>query len=137
MKLFKTLTGAVVFIALCSLAVSPELLAQSCCGGGAMKGGGCPMGAGTSAASGCEAHAGTQATTAQPNPTVKAALPHPGQAVFNGYIQVQIALAADSLPGFQDGVSVLAQAVRNDTEDLLPAKVSQQVQALAKAQGLA
>lgn len=58
------------------------------------------MGAGTSAASGCEAHAGAQAATAQPNATGKAVLPQPVQAVFSGYIQVQTALAADSLPGF-------------------------------------
>ncbi len=97
--------------------------------------GGCSMD-GTKMAGHDQCPAGTQAA-ANVNAMSKAVLPQPVQAVFDGYIKVQTALAEDSVPGFREAAGGLTKAIRSDSEDMLPAKVSQQAEALARASDLA
>jgi Cu(I)/Ag(I) efflux system membrane fusion protein len=96
-------------------------------------------------AAGC-AHEGHTAGQHQGHPraaeakaatAAKAALPKPVQAVFEEYIKVQNGLAEDSIQKAKAAANSLAQAVRNDTDDALPAEISQQAQALAEALDLA
>lgn len=71
---------------------------------------------------------GVNAHTEQPQ-----ALPKPVQAVFDNYVRIQTALAQDSIQGVNGYATVIANAVRADSEKALPADVTKQAEALAKA----
>ncbi len=126
-----------IILATFGLAAPAALLAQGCCGGGARKPG-CTMGGtdGTAAAGGHEGHTPAPATTANENTVPKAALAQPVQVVFDNYIKVQTALAQDSVEGLQPAAGAMAKAIEGDSNRALPAKVAQQVDALAKAKDL-
>lgn len=68
-------------------------------------------------------------TRTEPAPT----LPKPVQAVFDGYIKIQAALAQDSLQGVSASATAIAKSVQADSAKTLPADVAKQAEALAKA----
>jgi len=111
----------VPFLALALVAAPSSTFAQECCGGAMSSG--C-----TRDTAGASAHAGCQTGTT--------ALPHALKPAFDAYIDVQKSLANDSFSDAQRAAAVLAKAVAADSDDLLPAKISQQVAALTKAADL-
>jgi hypothetical protein len=120
-------------VAVIGLTVAPALLAQGCCGGGAMKGD-CSMG-GMGGADGHAGHVPTAATTdAAP---IKPVFAQPVQPVFDHYVQVQVALVENSLQGLSTAGSAMAKTVQADPGHTLPAKVAGQAEALGKAKDLA
>src|SRR5690242_5479806 len=119
-----------VVIAVFTLTASPRLLAQGCCGGGATKTGCGMASANTSDSCGHEAQAGAARQSSVP----RAVLPSPVQAIFDGYLKVLPALTQGSLAAVHENASALAKALQKDSDDVLPAKVTQQADALAKAQ---
>ncbi len=135
-----------LFLAVFGLSGVPAAFAQGCCGTAPapakQAGGGCPHGA---MAAGCthEGHAAGQqqgqAQVADPKAVAaaKAALPKPVQLVFEAYIKVQNGLAEDSIQKAKAAATSLVQAVRSDTDDVLPSQISQQATALADARDLA
>ncbi len=76
--------------------------------------------------------------TAQP----PAALPAPVKSVFDNYLKIQAALAQDFVQGINDIKALkdrslaIADAVRKDPANTLPAEVAQQAEALAKTEDL-
>ncbi len=101
----------------------------------AAQGGGCG-GADTSTMPGCsqmsghESH-GTQATAA----TNK--LSQPVAAVYDSYIQIQTALAGDSLEGVTTSAQAITKSVKEDKANTFSAAIGQQAEAVAKAKDLA
>lgn len=103
----------------------PAIAAQAgCCGGEATS-----TMPGCSKMSGHESH-GTQAAT-----TSK--LPQPVAAVFDGYIQIQTALAGDSLEGVATSAQAIAKSVKEDKANTFSAALGQQAEGVAKAKNLA
>ena len=60
----------------------------------------------------------------------------PIQSVYDGYFKVQIALAQDSVAGISGAATTMLKAIQGDSTKMLPAKVSQQAEALSKAKDL-
>lgn len=60
----------------------------------------------------------------------------PVKSVFDNYLRIHAALAADSLEGVAQSASAVAQSVRNDAAKSLPANVTRQADTLAKASDL-
>lgn len=81
---------------------------------------------------GCAGHQQITATAC----AAKSTLPETVQTVFKAYFNVQTALAEDSIQEAKVAAGTLAKAVWSDSDDLLPAKVSEQVQALVKTEDL-
>lgn len=110
------------------LLAMPSFAAQAgCCGAdpGAM--------AGCSQMSGHESH-DTKATAATA-PVAK--LPQPVASVFAGYIQIQTALAGDSLEGVVASAQAIAKVVKEDKAGTFSATIGPQAEAVAKAADLA
>ena len=96
-----------------------------CCGGDA------PAAMpGCSQMSGHESH--DTATT-----TATSKLPQPVAAVFDGYVQIQTALAGDSLEGVTASAQAIARSVKEDKANTFSEKICQQAEAVAKAKDLA
>ena len=115
----------VLSILVAGFTAAPAFAAQAgCCGGEATS-----TMPGCSQMSGHESH-GTQATT-----TSK--LPQSVAAVFDGYIQIQTALAGDSLEGVATGAQTIAKSVKEDQAKTFSAALGQQAEAVAKAKDLA
>jgi hypothetical protein len=126
----------IIAVVTLGLARSPVLLAQGCCGGGAMKEG-CSMG-GMGGADGHTGHVPTAATTASADTApVKPVFAQPVQLVFDNYIKVQEALVENSLKGLSTAGAAMAKAIQGDSQQALPAKVATQAEALGKAKDLA
>ncbi len=127
-----------VIVAAVALASVPALLAQGCCGGGAMKEG-CSMmgGMGGSTAAGEHAgHGGGTAATSAQNASPKVRLTQPVQAVFDNYVKVQQALAQDFLEGVPTSAQVMAKTIRSDSSKALSQNVAAQAEALGRAKDL-
>lgn len=97
---------------------------------------GCCSGEATSTMPGCSqmsGHAshGTQATA------TTSKLPQSFAAVFDGYIQIQTALAGDSLEGVATSAQTIAKSVKEDKAKTFSAALGQQAEAVAKAKDLA
>ncbi len=75
-------------------------------------------------------------TAAAENPAVKPVFRQPVQAVFDNYVEVQRALAQDSLQGVSGAGTAMAKAIQSDSTHALPAKVAQQAEALSRAKDL-
>ena len=91
-----------------------------------------------SATAGHEGHAGMQMTAdANPNSTAIKVFAEPVQAVYDNYINVQGALAKDSLEGISKAATAMAKNIQVDTSKALSPKVAQQAEALSKAKDLA
>lgn len=60
----------------------------------------------------------------------------PVQSVFDNYIEVQAALAQDSLQGIGGAAGAMAKAVRGDSMKMLSPKVAEQADALGRAKDL-
>ncbi len=126
----KLRTSSLLIAAAIGLA-APAAYAQGCCAGAkGASNSGCPM---TGMAAGCE-HGNM--TSVQANST-KAVFAQPVQAVYDGYTQIHLALAQDSLEGVSAAARAIASAVKSDSTKALPAKVSNQAEALANAKDLA
>jgi hypothetical protein len=103
----------------------PAFAAQAgCCGAdpGAM--------AGCAQMSGHESH-DTKATA------TTSKLPQPVAAVFDGYTQIQAALAGDSLEGVATSAQAIAKSVKEDKANTFAATIEQQAEAVVKAKDLA
>lgn len=116
----------VLSILVAGLITVPAFAASAgCCGGEA------PAAMpGCSQMSGHEAHAASTVTNASK-------LPQPVAAVFDGYAQIQTALAGDSLDGVAASAQAIAQAVKDDKASTFSATIGQQAEAVAKAKDLA
>jgi Cu(I)/Ag(I) efflux system membrane fusion protein len=68
--------------------------------------------------------------------TSPAVFMQPVQSVYDGYIKVHAALAQDSLEGVSTVAAAIAKAVQGDSMKMLPPKVGQQAEVLAKAKDL-
>ncbi len=97
---------------------------------------GCSMGA-TTQAGGHEGHAAGQTATAAQSAPRKAAFAQPVQAVFDGYLTIQGALAQDSLKGVSAAATAMAKAIQGDSKRMLSPAVARQTVALATAKDLA
>lgn len=116
----------VLSILVAGLVAGPAFAAQAgCCGGEDTS-----TMPGCSQMSGHESH-GTQATVA----TNK--LSQPVATVFDGYIQIQTALAGDSLEGVATSAQAIAKSVKEDKANTFSATIDQQAEAVAKAKDLA
>jgi len=113
----------------------PALLAQGCCGAQSGQHAGCGGGgAAPAAGQGTHgAHGVAQATTANTNSVAHPALMQPVQSVFENYLKVQTALAQDAFEGVPETATVMAQAIRGDSNKRLSPQVARQVDALAEA----
>ena len=131
MKFFLAIT------AILGLAAAPTALAQGCCSGQSSVQVGCSMGS-TAASGGHDSHACTQASAAnnQPSASLKVFM-EPAQSVYDNYITVQGALVQDSLKGVSTAATAMAKAIQGDSMKMLPPKLAQQAEALAKAKDLA
>jgi Cu(I)/Ag(I) efflux system membrane fusion protein len=97
---------------------------------------GCAMG-GTDMASGAHAgHSGAPIAGVPQSPASRAVFMPPVQSVYDGYIQVQRALAEDSLEGISGTAVAMVKAIQGDSAKMLPAKLGQEVEALSKAKDL-
>jgi Cu(I)/Ag(I) efflux system membrane fusion protein len=65
------------------------------------------------------------------------ALMEPVKSVFDHYANIQKALASDSVSNISKDAGAIAIGVRGDSMKMLPAKVADQADALAKAKDLA
>ena len=104
--------------------IAAPAFAGGCCGSeapAAMPG--CQM-------SGHESH--DAATT-----TAASKLPQPVAAVFDGYVQIQTALAGDSLEGVPASAQAIAKSVKEDKANTFPEKIGTQAEAVAKAKDIA
>lgn len=103
----------------------PSFAAQAgCCGGADMS-----TMPGCSQMSGHEAHGATANATA-------GKLSQPVAAVFDGYIQIQTALAGDSLEGVTASAQAIAKTVKEDKANTFSATLGQKADAVAKAKDL-
>jgi hypothetical protein len=116
------------------LTISTALLAQSCCGGSAMKEG-CTMD--------MAGHAGhAKHSTAAPVAVAQIAAPNgaldkTAQAVFASYIKAQAALAGDSLADALAAAGQITKALRSDSKQPFSPELLAQAVALAKSSDLA
>ena len=92
-------------------------------------------GADPGAMAGCSQMSGHESHGAQTN-AVAQKLPQPLASVFDGYIQVQTALAKDSLEGVTESVKTISKTVKNDPAKTFSATVAQQAEAVTKAADL-
>ncbi len=103
--------------------IAAPAFAGGCCGSeapAAMPG--CQM-------SGHESHDAAATTTSK--------LPQPVAAVFDGYVQIQTALAGDSLEGVAASAQAIAKSVKEDKANTFPEKIGTQAEAVAKAKDIA
>ncbi len=118
-------------IAVCGFAVAPAAWAQCCGGGAAGSQAGCNMAGHADAVSaGHEGHVSAQASAP------RQVFMQPVQAVFDNYIQVQGALAQDSIEGVGGMAATMAKSIRGDSMKMLSPKVAEQAEALAQAKDL-
>jgi len=134
MKSQIVLPASIMVLGLAALAFAPLALGQ--CGGGSCSG----HSRGTAAAPASPGgtghqHGGTADGAARAHAST--ALAEPAKSVFGRYLQIQKALASDSLAGVAENAAVIAGDVRGDTMKMLPAAVAQQADALARAKDLA
>lgn len=129
MKLIPTI------VAMFGLAAVPAALAQGCCEGKAASQAGCNM-AGHPGSGGHEGHGAAQAGVPGQTSALRVVFMQPVQSVFDNYVKVQGALAQDSLEGVAGTAAVMAKAIRGDSMKMLPPKVAEQTEALAKANDL-
>jgi hypothetical protein len=92
-------------------------------------------GADPGAMAGCSQMSGHESRAAQTN-AVAQKLPQPLASVFDGYIQVQTALAKDSLEGVAESVQAIAKTVKDDPAKTFSVTIAQQADALDKAADL-
>jgi Cu(I)/Ag(I) efflux system membrane fusion protein len=64
------------------------------------------------------------------------ALMEPVKSVFDHYVNIQKALASDSVSNISEDAAAIATGIRGDSMKMLPAKVADQADALAKAKDL-
>ena len=121
-----------IIVATLGLTAPLGLLAQSCCGGGAMKEG-CPMGGMDMKSATHEGHVGAPAASVPQSSLPRAVFMRPVQSVYDSYIKVQQALANDSIAGLPATAAGMLKGIQADPMKMLPPKVAQQVEALAKA----
>ncbi len=95
---------------------------------------GCNM-AGHTATGGNEGHGAMQAPNGQAS-TARHVFMKPVQEVFDDYMNIQGALAQDSLEGIGSTAAEMAKVIRGDTLKRLSPGVAEQADALAKAQDL-
>ncbi len=110
-------------------------LAQDCCGGpSGDPHAGCDMAgmAGHTMSAGLEGMAAAADKTA----TSHAVFMQPVQTIYDNYIQIQAALAQDSLEGISQATTAMVKAVQGDSMKMLPAEVGQQLEVLSKANDL-
>jgi hypothetical protein len=122
------ITSSLMVIAI-GLAAAPASYAQGCCGA-----------AGTNQTAACSMERmAAVSTPGEPvaAPTGKSVFMQPVQAVYDGYIAVQGALAQDSLTGVSLAGTAMAKAIQTDSMKMLAPKVAQQAETLAKAKDLA
>jgi hypothetical protein len=60
----------------------------------------------------------------------------PVKSVYTSYLEIQAALAADTMKGIPEKAGAIAKAVNEDKNKMLPAEVAVQAEALAKATDL-
>ena len=96
---------------------------------------GCCGGETPSTMPGCSQMSGHESHNAQAT-TATGKLPQPVSAVFDGYIQIQTALAADSLEGITTSAQAIAKSVKEDKANTFSATIGQQAEAVAKAKDL-
>jgi hypothetical protein len=124
-----------ILVAMFSLATAQAVFAQGCCGGGAMKEG-CSMGDMDMKSATHEGHGGKVAVGVSQSSSAQSVFMQPVQSVYDDYIQVQRALAHDSIGGVSANAAAMSKAIQGDSMKMLPPKVAQQVGALAKANDL-
>lgn len=78
---------------------------------------------------------GFAAATSTPAATTSP-LMEPVKSVYDRYVKIQTALAADSSKDVAANATAIARAIRSDTMKTLSPKVAQQAEALAKASNL-
>jgi Cu(I)/Ag(I) efflux system membrane fusion protein len=91
---------------------------------------------GNTAAEGHECPSGAAAATAPQASAPGPLFMQPVQSVFDNYIKVRGALARDSVEGVASAGTAMVKAVQADSMKMLPPKVAQQSEALAKAKDL-
>lgn len=115
----------VLSILVAGFTAAPAFAAQAgCCGGEA-----------TSTMPGCSQMSGHESHGTQATATSK--LPQPVAAVFDSYIQIQTALAGDSLEGVATSAQAIAKSAKEDKANTFSATLGQQAEAVAKAKDLA
>lgn len=77
------------------------------------------------------AHGGASAKN-----TATAAQAPAGESVYTRYIEIQTALAADSMEGVADAAHAIARAIRAGSAEGVPPAVADQAEAVAKAEDL-
>ncbi|MBI3427924.1 MAG: DUF3347 domain-containing protein [Acidobacteria bacterium] len=97
---------------------------------------GCCGGEDTAAMPGCSQKSGHDAHDAQAT-AATSKLPQPVAAVFDGYIQIQTALAGDLLEGATTSAQAIAKSVKEDKANTFSTTIGQQAEAVAKAKDLA
>lgn len=97
---------------------------------------GCCGGEDTTTMPGCSQMSGHESHDTKATATTSK-LPQPIAAVFDGYAQIQTALAGDSLDGVAASAQAIAQAVKDDKASTFSATIGQQAEAVAKAKDLA
>jgi hypothetical protein len=97
---------------------------------------GCCGGEDATAMPGCSKMSGHESHDAQAT-TATSKLAQPVATVFDGYIQIQTALAGDSLEGITTSAQAIAKSVKEDKANTFSATIGQQAEAVAKAKDLA
>jgi hypothetical protein len=132
--IMKIKISLIVVVSILNLAATAAVMAQGCCGGGGSPSGGCGMGgiAGMSGgASGGHDHGAAQGSAANPSDATRPVLGQRAQLVFNNYLNIQKALAQDSVEGVPETATVMTQTIQGDSMKTLPPQVAQDVKALA------
>jgi hypothetical protein len=88
------------------------------------------------AMAGCSQMSGHESQDTKATAAVTTKLPQPVASVFAGYIQIQTALAGDSLEGVAARAQAIAKAVKEDKTGTFSATIGPQAEALAKAADL-
>lgn len=115
----------VLSILTAGLIAVPSFAAQAgCCG------------ADPGAMAGCAQMPGHEAHDTKAAATTTAKLPQPVASVFTGYIQIQTALAGDSLEGVAASAQAIAKTVKEDKASTFSATIGAQAEAIAKAADL-
>ena len=97
--------------------------------------GGCCGGDAKATMPGCSQMSGHESHDARATATSE--LPQPVAAVFDGYLQIQTALAGDSVEGVATNAQAIAKSVKEDKANTFTATIGQQAEAVAKAKDLA
>lgn len=98
---------------------------------------GCCGGEDTGSMPGCSQKSGHESHDAQSTAAATSKLPQSVATVFDGYIQIQTALAGDSLEGVTTRAQAIAKSVKEDKANTFLATIGQQAEAVAKAKDLA